>query len=150
MNAYIYKAALICDDCYNKLVDGFDTLEPFTGTLRVQNAVVLGAQLEDSAFEIRDRITVRGGRIYYFKRHAPLVCPGDPNDEGSFDSDDYPKGPYRDGGGESDCPQHCDHCNTFLENPLTEEGEEYVRQAVAENPTSPAIEEWGHFYGYFL
>jgi len=30
------------------------------------------------------------------------------NDTG--DSEDYPQGPYEDGGGESDSPQHCYEC----------------------------------------
>ncbi len=29
----------------------------------------------------------------------------DPDDENTFDSDDYPKGPYADGGGEADSAQ---------------------------------------------
>ena len=44
------------------------------------------------------------------------------------DSDHYPQGPYSDGGGEADSPQHCDHCHVFLENPLTSDGYEYVRK----------------------
>jgi len=28
-------------------------------------------------------------------------------------------GPYPDGGGEADAPQHCGGCGVFLENPLT-------------------------------
>lgn len=61
-------------------------------------------------------------------------------DEATYDSDEYPKGPYADGGGEADCPQHCgshgkcldptiigEHtCGRFLENPLTTEGVKYV------------------------
>lgn len=47
------------------------------------------------------------------------------------DSGDYPQGPYSDGGGESDCPQHCGDCHTFLENPLTSDGYDYVREAAA-------------------
>jgi len=50
----------------------------------------------------------------------------DPDNEHTWDSDAYPKGPYEHGGGEADCPQHCDHCSLFLENPLTTEGVEYV------------------------
>lgn len=46
------------------------------------------------------------------------------------DSDHYPQGPYSDGGGEADSPQHCDACNTFLENPLTGDGYEYIRQQI--------------------
>lgn len=50
-------------------------------------------------------------------------------DESLYDSDDWPKGPYPDGGGEADTPQHCDHCGAFLENPLTDDGDSYVRAA---------------------
>lgn len=42
------------------------------------------------------------------------------------DSKSLPQGPYSDGGGESDRPQHCGQCRIFLENPLTEEGYKYV------------------------
>src|SRR5438477_360639 len=80
--------------------------------------------------------------------------------EDSGDSDDYPQGPYPEGGGESDSPQHCDsgeECATaerlgrravgaFLENPLTDEGRAYVEQAVAENPESEAVKRWADFY----
>jgi hypothetical protein len=45
--------------------------------------------------------------------------PEAPADERTYDSDDYPKGPYPDGGGESDSPEHCDGCGVFLRNPLT-------------------------------
>lgn len=57
----------------------------------------------------------------------------------SLESDDYPQGPYSDGGGEFDCPQHCDHCGVFLENPLTIDGYGYVR-------TSARNDEWVNFY----
>ena len=49
-----------------------------------------------------------------------LQKPENFTDEYSFDSDDYPKGPYTDGGGESDSPQHCGNCGCFLENPLSQ------------------------------
>jgi hypothetical protein len=45
-------------------------------------------------------------------------APADPTAEHTYDSDKFPKGPLADGGGESDCPQHCDTCGVFLENPL--------------------------------
>ena len=60
------------------------------------------------------------------------------------DSDDYPQGPYPDGGGEADCPQHCGSCGVFLENPLTGEGYEYVR---THDVVSPVTDEWRAFYG---
>ncbi len=50
----------------------------------------------------------------------------DEGNESSFDSDDYPKGPYSNGGGEADGPQVCDHCGTFLQNPLTPDGVTYT------------------------
>jgi len=72
-----------------------------------------------------------------------LPCPSNSD----YDSDDYPKGPSPDGGGEADCPQHCgsgaDCLNAiklndgrkvgaFLENPLTTDGECYVIEANSE------------------
>jgi hypothetical protein len=48
------------------------------------------------------------------------------------DSNSFPQGPYSEGGGEADCPQHCGHCRTFLDNPLTGDGETYVRDAFRE------------------
>lgn len=52
----------------------------------------------------------------------------DESDESSYHSDEWPKGPYPDGGGEADSPQHCDHCGVFLDNPLTEHGEAYLEE----------------------
>lgn len=82
----------------------------------------------------------------------------DPNNEYTYDSDDYPKGPFDNGGGEADCPQHCDACGTFLENPLTQEGYEHVRDAIEEDlellvkdkhaEPSVALLEWAPFYGF--
>jgi len=51
--------------------------------------------------------------------------PENPDDEISFDSGDWPKGPYPDGGGEADSFQHCADCGTFLENSLTTQGVKY-------------------------
>jgi hypothetical protein len=42
--------------------------------------------------------------------------PVDADDEHTFDSDDYPKGPYPDGGGEADSPNHCGICHVALGN----------------------------------
>jgi hypothetical protein len=62
--------------------------------------------------------------------------------EAAWDSDDYPKGPYADGGGEADYPVHCFRCNRFLENPLTTHGEAALRELVGPEP------EWRQFYSY--
>jgi hypothetical protein len=59
------------------------------------------------------------------------VDPANP-DESLYDSSDYPKGPYPDGGGEADCPQHCDQCGVFLNNELTGDGYEYVSDSFTE------------------
>lgn len=56
----------------------------------------------------------------------------EPGDGDAWDSDFYPKGPYADGGGEADTPQHCGGCRVFLDNPLTGDGETYVRDAFRE------------------
>jgi hypothetical protein len=48
--------------------------------------------------------------------------------ETGTDSDTFPQGPYPNGGGEADSPQNCDHCGTFLENPLTNDGDAYLRK----------------------
>jgi hypothetical protein len=84
------------------------------------------------------------------------VPPGaDLSNESTWDSDDYPKGPFADGGGEADSPQHCDDCGVFLENPLTPDGEAYVRDALAQTAAyaalgvrhNPAVaDEWREFY----
>lgn len=79
------------------------------------------------------------------------------------DSDAYPQGPYPDGGGESDTPQHCDACGVFLANPLTDDGRAYVRGLLephnAGNPDPETLAErlessgyhvkaqWARFYG---
>lgn len=84
MKAYVFQAALICEDC---------------------------------------------ARAYMASNAKPDHV--DMDDESSYDSDHWPKGPYSDGGGEADCPQHCDHCGEFLENSLTMDGDCYVRTAAA-------------------
>lgn len=73
-------------------------------------------------------------------------------DETQYDSDVYPKGPYPNGGGEADSPQHCDNCGRFLDNPLTQEGYNYVNEAIAAHEKSgrgneEVLNEWVSFYG---
>ncbi len=63
------------------------------------------------------------------------------------DSNDYPQGPYANGGGEADCPQHCGHCHAFLGNPLTGEGVRYVRERLTEaTGKADVLAEWAAFY----
>lgn len=63
--------------------------------------------------------------------------------ENTRDSDDWPQGPYADGGGEADTPQHCGSCGTFLDNPLTADGLDYVTVALSEGN---APQEWYDAY----
>jgi len=78
-------------------------------------------------------------------------APENPDDEATFDSDDFPKGPYSDGGGEADCPQHCDYCQCFLDNPLTSDGYDYVRKAIRKwedigSGSEDVLREWSDRY----
>lgn len=75
---------------------------------------------EECGESIRARLTAEG------------KAPPDPDDESSYDSGDFPKGPFDDGGGEADTPQHCDACGEFLENPLTDEGVNDTRTMIEE------------------
>lgn len=92
------------------------------------------------------------------ERCVQSICGGlafptyaNPNDETTWDSDDYPKGPYPNGGEEADTPQHCDGCGKFLKNPLTDDGRAYVREALANHVNAGSglkmvLDQWSHFY----
>lgn len=101
---------------------------------------------EDCGDAIKERITGEG--------HAPA----DPGNEATFDSDEFPKGPFDDE--ESDTTEHCgahDKClnaykckngtrvGMFLENPLTKRGYDYVREEHLNSP-SEITEMWVEFY----
>ena len=77
-----------------------------------------------------------------------LEGPQDPDDESTYDSDDFPKGPY--GPSESDTPDHCDACQEFLENPLTDEGYRYVEEQLNDSGDrlSDTEQLWANFYGF--
>ena len=66
------------------------------------------------------------------------------------DSNTYPQGPFPNGGGEADCPQHCGSCHAFLENPLTGDGDDYVLSAIADDPDceNAVIQQWRQWYDY--
>ena len=70
----------------------------------------------------------------------------DPDYESSWDSDDFPKGPFSNGGGESDSPQHCAGCGLFLENPLTDDGRAYLKAALDNPGNSAVLAQWSDFY----
>jgi hypothetical protein len=99
---------------------------------------------EDCGAKIRNELTAAG------------EAPEDPDDEHTYDSDDFPKGPYPDGGGEADSPKHCgagEDCphaiecrrgqqtwkvGGFLENPLTPEGYAQVAHDILEHMKDPS------------
>jgi len=73
-------------------------------------------------------------------------------DETYWDSDEYPKGPFENG--EAGYPDHCDSCGIFLENPLTNDGVEYVLGMLitAEERGSPYpvhIIDWADQYRHY-
>ena len=47
---------------------------------------------------------------------------------------------------EADTPHHCATCHVFLENPLTDDGIEYVRECLGEGLT-PVTQQWREYYG---
>lgn len=100
MNAYVYQAAMWCEDC---------------------------------AAEIRNTLAMGKSELDIEKE----------------DSEHWPQGPYSNGGGEADCPQHCDDCGKFLENPLTDDGYKYVAEAIDSWPDAGSQEflrQWAEFY----
>ena len=81
------------------------------------------------------------------------------DDDGYCIADAYPKGPYPDGGGEADRPQHCraggnclnalelsDGCKVgaWLKNELTANGVEYVKEAIQGGGVIAKL--WAKFY----
>lgn len=97
------------------------------------NVYIFAADIycEDCGLAIRKRLTDSGDE------------PADPSDEKSYDSDKFPKGPYPDGGGEADSPNHCGDCRKGLGNDLTRAGVKYVVDALNEaRERSDLLDEW--------
>lgn len=101
------------------------------------NAYIYAAELlcEPCAQEIMADLTLAG------------QAPANPADEHTYDSGDYPKGPFTDGGGEADTPSHCGNCDTFLCNSLTPEGADYARNMIRQRHGAPGVlRQWRAFY----
>jgi hypothetical protein len=124
MDVYLYNAALWCGPCIIK-------------TLVAGRKAAPGA-IDMPPAEALEQIVSANGFI----------------NESDYDSHDLPKGPYADGGGEADTPQHCDGCGQFLENPLTGDGLIYVEDAIRDSlrtktlsgATNNAVVDWAKFY----
>ena len=121
MDAYIYRAALWCGPCIIK-------------ALVAERKAAPGA-IDMCPTEALEQIVSANGFT----------------SESHYDSDDLPKGPYADGGGEADAPQHCDGCGQFLGNPLTVDGlicvENMIRDYLTtKKAATDAVIEWADFY----
>ncbi len=128
MNAYMYQADIYCEGCVDQIKAELRTeIEDQAGKEVAEALARLGIE-ETSIPEAFSATTEERTRVLLER----FEC------ESDYDSDEHPKGPYSDGGGESDSPQHCASCGTFLENPLTDEGVEYVRES--------GNREWADFY----
>ncbi|MDO8705370.1 MAG: hypothetical protein Q7J84_10535 [Sulfuricaulis sp.] len=128
MNVYIFQAALLCEACG----------EAQRAALQADCPTCGGEHANLPYVDCRS----------YYPPGQGGACMPDPRSESEYDSDDYPKGPYPDGGGEADSPQHCDQCGVFLENSLTRHGYDYVREAIALDlrRVSIAARVWAPFY----
>ena len=124
MDTYLYKGALWCGRCIIK-------------------ALVAEQKAAPGAIDMLPTEALK-----------QIVSSNGYTSESDYDSDDLPKGPYADGGGEADTPQHCDGCQQFLENPLTGDGLIYVEDALRRclttkkltRVTNDAIVDWADFY----
>ena len=129
---YIYQADIYCEDCGQEIIDH----------KRSEWRALAATQAREVATDLETRFGIDPDKWPKFfdalERSAFRKLAIDSSDESSYDSGEFPKGPYDNGGGESDCPQHCGACHEFLENPLTSDGLEYARQ----NPRP----EWDSFY----
>lgn len=122
MDAYLYKAALWCGPCIIK-------------TLVAERKAAPGALDMEPADALQQIVSLNGF-----------------TSESDYDSDDLPKGPYADGGGEADTPQHCDGCGLFLETSLTTDGYRYVREKLIEHARDGSgnpevLKQWAKHYG---
>jgi hypothetical protein len=126
--------------------------KPYIGTLV---ASLYTAEAEEEQAREESKTAALGGSepVYAYqadtycepcavKRQEGIIAAGG---QDTGDSDDFPQGPYFDQ--ESDAPEHCADCHTFLRNPLTQAGYDYVRERAADNPNGRSLQEWLDYYG---
>lgn len=105
---------------------------------------------EECAQKISNKIMVKPEKIF------------DTRNLKGLSSDEFPHGPFPNGGGEADTPQHCGNCGLFLENALTGDGECYVRarikflkefrskEGLIKIEVVNELYKWEVFYGYLF
>lgn len=128
---YTFRAALWCDSCVrNTLKDSEDVIAAFPDLWQG------GGHLVSTDDMIRAAVTAAGRN---------------PDNESTWDSDQFPKNAGEDGGGESDTPQHCGCCGVFLENPLTNAGLHYAIDQLIQHSEdagdTDCLPQWREFYG---
>jgi len=120
MDAYIYRAGLWCGPCVIK-------------------ALVVAGKAAPSAIDISSAEALR-----------QVVSANGFASESDYDSDDLPKGPIAQGGGEADTPRHCEGCGQFLANPLTGDGliwvDDTIRDCLTTRKATAPLNEWADFY----
>lgn len=130
MDVFIFNADILCNDCGNAQRRELEAQAINSFRERFPDAVIDVCDPEDIA-----------------------ICLGfDPAEESDYDSDQFPKGPYGNGGGESDTPQHCGSCGAFLDNPLTDDGRQYVAEAlvafaIERRGNRATLYDWARAYG---
>lgn len=77
--------------------------------------------------------------IAHIKRTLPKPAHVDEENESSYDSDDWPKGPYEADGIEADYADHCAGCGVFLENRLTDDGVKHLADQIMTGRVQPAV-----------
>jgi hypothetical protein len=127
-DAYIFQADFWCNDCIRTYLKDREEV-----MLAFPDLMVGGEHLISTEYMLAALIEANGR---------------DPVNPATWDSDEFPKGPESDGGGESDTPAHCCQCHTFLENPLTGDGYEYVLEQLRDGSgDADVLAEWRRYYG---
>lgn len=118
---FMFHAAFLCSDC-------------------VGRTAVLSPRIAQKPWMHRDLLDA------ITKARADFGIP-----DGATDTDRVPEYVGHEGGGEADCPQHCDTCGKFLRNPLTPDGENYVVDAIEQGDGDAEIlAAWRDEYSYLF
>lgn len=119
MDAYIFQADYYCGACIRQYLFDNDLVEPDANRADMTPAEAVESAMRAAGYE----------------------------SSREYDSSELPKGPFEDGGGESDTPCNCCKCGTFLENPLTDDGYKYVLAEIRSHGDNPVTQAWREYYG---